>query len=97
MMEWTHVFDAYLQKELLSECKRDSKNKSQEYAKFVADKKALLTIILGQYDEATKTEFALGTIYAADRWIGRLIEFLKKLHTVCFSSDDGGLSYRPYK
>ena len=52
MMERTHVFDANLQKELLSEYERDSKNKSQEYAKFLADKKALITILFGQCDEA---------------------------------------------
>ena len=44
IMEQTHVFDANLQKELLLEYKRDSKNKSQEYAKFLANKKALITI-----------------------------------------------------
>ena len=47
MMEQTHVFDTNLQKELLSEYKRNSKNKSQEYAKFLADKKALITILFG--------------------------------------------------
>ena len=76
MMERTHVFDTNLQKELLSEYKRDSKNKSQEYSKFLADKKALITIILGQCDEATNTKIALERTYAADRQAGRLIEFL---------------------
>ena len=56
MMEQTHVFDANLQKELLLEYKRNSKNKSQEYAKFLTDKKALITTIFGQCDEATKTK-----------------------------------------
>ena len=35
MMEQTHVFDANFQKEQLSEYKRNSKNKSQEYTKFL--------------------------------------------------------------
>ena len=52
-----------------------------EYSKFLADKKALITIIFGQYDEATKTKIALGAAYAADRQAERLIEFLR---TVCF-------------
>ena len=47
MMKKTHVFDANLQKELLSEYERKSKDKSHEYAKFLADKKALITIIYG--------------------------------------------------
>ena len=66
-------------KELLFEYERDSKIKSQEYTKFLADKKALITIIFGQCDEATKTEIALGAIYAADRQAGRIIEFLNQL------------------
>ena len=69
----------------------------QEYSKFLADKKALITIIFGQYDETTKTKIVLRATYAADRQARRLIEFLNRLHTVCFGSDDGGLSYAPYK
>ena len=65
--------------------------------KFVANKKALITIIFRQYDKATKTKIALGTNYEADCQAGRLINFLNQLHTVCFGSDDGCLSYRPYK
>ena len=38
MIEQTHVFDANLQKKLLSEYKRNSKNKSENYAKFLAEK-----------------------------------------------------------
>ena len=97
IIERTHVFDANLQKELLLEYKRDSKNKSQEYAKFLADKKALITILFGQCDEVTKTEITLRATYAADRQAGSLIAFIERLRTVYFGSDDGGLSYRPYK
>ena len=51
MMERTHVFDTNLQKEWLSEYERDSKNKSQENAKFLTDKKALITILFGNCAE----------------------------------------------
>ena len=54
-------------------------------------------IIFGQCDEATKNEIALGATYAADRQTGRLIKFLKELCKVYAGSDDGGLSYAPYK
>ena len=64
------------------EYERDSKNKSQEYAKFLADKKVLITIFFGQCDESTKTEIALGATYAADRQAGSLIAFIKRLRTV---------------
>ena len=77
MIERTQVFDANLQKELLSEYERDSKNKSQEYAKFLADKKALITILSRQCDEATKTEIALGATYAVDLQEGRLSVFYR--------------------
>ena len=97
MMEQTHVFDTNRQKELLLEYEGNSKNKSQEYAKFLANKKALITIIFGQCDEATKTEIALGVTYAANRQAGNLINFINWLQTVCFGGDDGGLSHGPYK
>ena len=42
-------------------------------------------------------EIALGATYNADRQAGRLIEFLNRLRTVCFGSDDGDLSHEPYK
>ena len=60
IIEQTHVFDTNFQKELLLDYKRDSKNKSQEYTKFLADKKALITILFEQCDQATKTKIALG-------------------------------------
>ena len=67
IMEQKPVYDAILQKELLLEYKRGSKNKSQEYAKFLADKKALITILFGKCDEASKTKIALGATYTAER------------------------------
>ena len=97
IIKQTHVFDENLQKELLLEYKRYSKNKSQEYAKFLVDKKALIMILFWQCDEATKTKIALGATYATDRQAGRLSAFLKQMRTVCFSGGDGVLSYGPYK
>ena len=67
VIEQTHVFKANIQKELLLQYKPNSKNKSLEYAKFLANKKALITIIFGRCDEATKTEIALGATYTVDR------------------------------
>ena len=84
MMEQTHVFDANLQKELLSEYKRNTKNKSQEYAKFLAEKKALIPILFGQYNEVTKTKIALGATYAADCQAGRLSTFIEQMCTDFF-------------
>ena len=60
LVEQTIVTNANLQKQLLSEYKRNSKNKSQEYYKFLRDRKSLITILFGQFDEAIQTEIALG-------------------------------------
>ena len=97
MMQRTHVFDTNLQKQLLSDFNQKSKIKSQEYSKFIANKKALMTIIYGQCDEASKTKIAPGRTYEANNQDGILIEFLKRLRTVCFGSNDGGLSLGPYE
>ena len=97
MEQQINVCDANLQKGLLSEFKWDYKIKSQEFSKFLPNKKALIAIIFGQCDKARKTKTTLGTNYAANCQAGRLIEFLNQLHTVLFDSNDGGLSYAPYK
>ena len=64
---------------------------------FVPDKKALMTIIYGQYDKAAKTKTTLGEtykVYCQDR---NLIKFLKQVHTVCIGSDNRRLYFVPYK
>ena len=97
MMEQTHIFDANFQKELLLKYKRNSKNKSQKYVKFLVDKKSLITILFGQCDEATRTKISFGATYAVDPQAGRLSAFIKQMRTVCFGGDNGGLSYGPYR
>ena len=47
--------------------------------------------------DATRTNIVLGTNYKADRDPENLINFHKRLRNVCYKSDDGGLSYKPYK
>ena len=54
VVKQAYVFDTNLQKQLLSQYKRNSKKKSLEYTKFLAKNKALITIIVGQCNEATK-------------------------------------------
>ena len=91
------MFNANLQKQLLSDFEKKSKIKSQEYSKFISDKMALMTIIYGQCTKATKTKINLGTAYKTDSQDGNLIKFLKQVRTVCFGSNDKGLSFGPYK
>ena len=97
VMEQTIVTNANLQKQLRSEYKYDSKNKSQEYNKFLADKKSLITILYGQCDEATQTEISLGDTYTADRNDGKLLAFIQQMRSICFGGDNGGISYASYK
>ena len=96
MMEQTHVTDVNLQKELLSEYKLNSKNKSQEFTKFRADKKFLIMILFGQYDEATQTKIVLRATYTVDHDARRLLALFERMRTLCLGGDDGGLSYGPY-
>ena len=67
------------------------------YSKFLVNKEVTITIIFGQYDEATKTKIILIMNYAVDRQTGRLTKFPNRLHTICFDSNNSSLSYAPYK
>ena len=73
------------------------KLKLQEWSKLTSNKKSLMTIIYGQCDDATRTEIALGTNYETICIDRELINFLEIIQTVCYGSDDGGLSFKPYK
>ena len=97
MQEKSHVFNPNLQKQLLSEYDIKCKLKLQELSKLIADKKSLMTIIYGQCNNATRTEIALGANYKTIRADAELINFLAILQTVCYGSNDGGLSFKPYK
>ena len=89
MVEKTHVFNSNLQKQLL--VVYDKK------AKLTSDKKSLITIIFGQCDDTTRTNIALCTTYKVDRDDEILVNLLTRLRTVCYKSNDGGISYKPYK
>ena len=77
MVAKTHDFNANLQKQLLSDYDLKSQIKSQEWAKLIANKKAFVTIVYGQYGDATRTKFSLGTTYVADRNAGNIIKEIK--------------------
>ena len=53
--------------------------------------------IYRQCNKATKTEIDIRTTYKVNYQDGNIIKFLKRVYTVCFGSDDRGLSFRPYK
>ena len=97
MVQKTNVSNSNIQKQLLAENEQKSKIKSQEWAKVISDKKLLITIIFGQCNDATRTKSALSTNYETNCDAGNLINFLTRLQTVCYESNDPGLSYKPYK
>ena len=56
-----------------------------------------MTIIYGQYDDATRTKISLGANYKTICANGVLINFLEIIQTVCYGSDNGGLFFKLYK
>ena len=54
-------------------------------------------ILFGQCDEATQTKIDLVEYYTEYRNTGRLLAFIEQMRSICFSGEDGGLSYGPYK
>ena len=68
LVDETVVTNASLQKQLLLKYECNSKNKSQEYSKFVQDKKSVCTILYGQCDETTQTEISLRDNYRRPQW-----------------------------
>ena len=97
MVEKTNIFDKNLQKQLLLYYDQNSKTKTQEWVKIIADKNSLMTIVFAQCNEATRTDIALGTTYKTDHWDESIISFLVSLRTVCYWRVNEGLSFKPWK
>ena len=97
MQQKSHIFDPNFQKQLLLDYDQKSKLKLQEWSKLTADKKSLMTTIFRQCDNATRTEIALGANYKTNCEDGELINFLTRLQTVCYGSNNKGLFFKPYK
>ena len=93
----TNIHNPNLQKQLLSEHDMKSKLELQEWYKLTTDKKALMTIIYGQCDDATRTEISIGARYKDICDDAEIINFLALVQKVCFGSNDGGLSFKPHK
>ena len=61
------------------------------------DKKLVIDMIWGQLDDDTQAQMELVASYAKARKDGDIVAFLKLLRDICNGSDDGGLSYHPFK
>ena len=97
MVEKTHIFNANIEKQLLLEYNQKSKTKSQEWSNLAANKTSLMTVIYGQCNNVARTKITLQETYEADCQAANIINFLKRLCTVCYKSDDGGLFFKRYK
>ena len=97
VQEKTHIFDPNLQKQFLSEHDIQYKLKLGKWSKLLANNRSLMTIIYRKCNDATKTEIALGTNYEIICTNAELIRFLGLVRKVCYGSNNGGLSFKPYK
>ena len=56
-----------------------------------------MTVIFGQCNNTTRSKIALDTTYETDCQNGSIINFPAQLQTVCYRSNNGGFSFKPYK
>ena len=71
--------------------------KEKQWHRCQEHKKLLITTIWGQLDDDTQAEMELLANYQTHWDDGNIIEFLKSLCNIANESDDGGLSYHPFK
>ena len=88
----THIFDENIQKELTSKYEMQKRLKLTEWHKYTTNKKAIITLVSRQHDEATLTKLALGTIYGANCNIWNIVNFFDELQVVYYQINDGGES-----
>jgi hypothetical protein len=91
------VFDEAVQKVVMGKYERKVREKEKQWHRCVEHKKLLIDAVWGQLDDATQAQMELVPDYLKHRKDGDVVEFLKSLRDICNGSDDGGLSYLPFK
>ena len=91
------VFDKNLQKIVMSKYKRNVQEKEKQWNWCQEHKKLLLAAVWSQLDDDTQAQMELSTNYDTHQEDGNIVEFLKLLRNICNGSDNGGLSYQPFK
>lgn len=91
------MFDKNLQKIELSKYNRAVWEKEKQWYRCQEQKKLLMAVVWGQLDDDTQAQMELATDYAKHRKDGNIVGFLGSLRDICNGSDDGGLSYHPFK
>jgi len=91
------VTDETKQKMVLGKYERKVRELEKKWNKCQEDKKLVMAMIWGQLDDDTQAQMILVASYAQARKDGDIVTFLESLRDICNGSDDGGLSYQPFK
>ena len=91
------VFDETIQKVVMGKYERKIREKEKEWYRCVQHKKLLIDAVWGQLDDATQAQMELAPDYLKHREDGDIADFLNSLRDICNGSDDGGLSFLPFK
>ena len=91
------VTDETQQKIVLGKYERAVRELEKKWHRCKDDKKLVMDMIWGQLDDDTQAQMELVASYAKVRKDGDIVAFLKLLRDICNGSDDGGLSYQPFK
>jgi hypothetical protein len=91
------VFDENLQKIKLSKYDQAVWEKEKQWHRCQEQKKLQMAVVWGQLDDDTQSQMELAMDYAKHRKNGDIVGFLGLLCDICNGSDDGGLSYHPFK
>ena len=94
--EWV-VFNKNLQKIVMGKYKRNVREKEKQWYRCQEHKKLLIAAIWGQLDDDTQAKMELLVNYQFHWGNGNIVQFLKLLCNIANGSDDGGLSYQPFK
>jgi len=91
------VTDEAMQKIVMGKYERKVRELEKKWNKCQEDKKLVIAMIWGQLDDDTQAQMILVASYAQARKDGDIVTFLELLRDICNGSDDGGLSYQPFK
>ena len=91
------ITDETQQKIVLGTYERAVQELEKKWNRCLEDKKLVIDMIWGQLDDDTQAQMELVASYAKARKDGDIVAFLKLLCDICNGSDDGGLSYHPFK
>ena len=91
------ITDETQQKIVLGKYERGVRELEKKWNRCQEHKKLVIDMIWGQLDDDTQAQMELVASYAKARKDGDIVAFLKLLRDICNGSDDGGLSYSPFK